>query len=191
MHVGDILHNPNKQTPLSVIRERCSVFLKESKNQSILKNLPKKYDDLQKVKVRTHKSNDHFTDSFNHAFETEHHKLRQRSIFANGEVSFEPANPPLEPFYIFPTDGYKFLYSREVENSSNDYKHVFESIFEEFGEIKGKRVVADVLNFTYCSEQLTEGIISGAEIIIYNIPFYYAIRPDKSKSYHDLLSQIQ
>ena len=112
-------------------------------------------------------------------------------MFANGQESFEPAdNGDLEPFYIFPLDGFQFMFSGEVENSSYDYKAVFDAIFEEFGTDKGNEVVTDLLKFSYKSDDLHEGIEQGSEIILYNLPAFYAIRMRTVENYDKLMSSI-
>ncbi len=95
----------------------------------------------------------------------------------------------MESFYIFPIDGYKFMYSREVENSGQEYKQVFDTLFEQFGEKIGNEVITDLLRFTYTSKSLHEGITSGSELIIYGIPYFYAIRTTATE-YSALLSTI-
>jgi hypothetical protein len=144
------------------------------------------------VKVRKRKGETgDFTETFNEAFEAQHPGLRQRAIFANGTTSFQPANTnESQPFFIFPIDGYKFMYSREVENSGHEYKQVFETLFEQFGEEKGNEVLTDLLRFTYTSKNLNEGIESGSEIIIYGIPYFYAFKVCATDGYDYLLAKI-
>lgn len=163
----------------------------------LLKNLPSGYGDFHRVKVRKRKQgnddpSEMFSEAFNEAFEDELRNLRERAIFANGEVSFESADSSeFDTFYVFPIDGYHFMYSREVENSSQDYKTVFDAIFEEFGSERGNNVITDLLKFTYTSVKLHEGIESGSEIIFYNIPYFYAIRAATVDSYENLLKEIE
>lgn len=196
MRVDDLIQPNDAREELLILTERCSEFLEESCGKPLLKNLPSEYGDFHKVKVRFRKSlkedSNDFTDTFNEAFEEELHNLRQRAVFANGEVSFEAADTnDLEPFYIFPIDGYRFMYSKEVENSSEDYQIVFDAIFEQFGSDKGNEVITDLLKFTYTSAKLEEGIDSGSEIIIYNVPYFYAIRTSTVENYNSLLNLLK
>lgn len=190
MKVDDLLNESYECHELCVLREQCTQFLDESEGNPLLKNLPDTYDNFHRVKVRMRKGDGTFTDTFNEAFDDQHPGLRQRAIFANGEVSFEEEGDGLEPFYIFPIDEYKFMYSMEVENSSRDYKQVFDSLFEEFGAERGNQVICDLLAFTYRQENLAEGIEQGSEVILYNIPYYYAIRASVVDDYTELLTQI-
>lgn len=188
MHVHEVLSNKNQNDGYSVISKQCSDFILESGGLPLTKNLSNKYSSLQKVKVRKRKHIDHFGEAFNEAFEQEHFGLRQRAIFANSE----PTQPELltESFYVFPINGYKFMYSSEVEQSDHEYKQVFETMFNQFGDEKSTEILSDLLRFTYSSVSLVEGIQSGAEIILYGIPYYYAVRCAAQPSYHDLLSSI-
>jgi len=143
------------------------------------------------VKVRKRKADDSFTEAFNEAFVEEHFELRQRAIFANGSLSFQTSIDPLqEAFYIFPVDGYKYMYSKEVEHSGSEYRDVFEAVFAQLGDTKTNDVLTDLLRFSYTSNNLVEGIDHGAEIILYGIPYYYAVRSATYNSYNDLLSAI-
>lgn len=185
------INDANDMEELDIIKERCQDFLKESKGYALFKNLPTTYADFQKVKVRVKKETSEYDSIFNEAFDDEITYLRQRAIFTNGYTGFEPnEDNDYEPFYIFPIDGYNFLYSNEVENSSNEYKRVFDVILEEFGDEKGKDIIIDILKFNYISERLPEGIDKGCEIIIYGIPFYYALRVSCVKSYGSLYETL-
>lgn len=196
MRVGDLIQTEETREELILLSERCSQFFEDASGLPLMKNLPSEYGDFHKVKVRKRSKlkNDskEFAETFNEAFETELRNLRERAIFANGATSFEPADTAeLEPFYIFPIDGYKFMYSKEVENSSQDYKTVFDAIFEEFGSEKGNEIIADLLKFSYTSEKLYEGIDQGSEIILYNIPYFYAVRASTVDDYDELLTAIK
>lgn len=192
MRISELYQIHQYSKEIQLIKTGCSQFLKESQGQPLFKNLSVKYMDFDKVKVRKRKGEaGEFTETFNEAFEFQHPGIRQRAIFTNGGSSFEPIfNEELEPFYMFPIDGYKFMYSKEVENSGQEYKQVFETLFEQFGEEKGNAVLTDLLRFTYTSTALNEGIESGSEIIIYGIPYFYAIRTSMFE-YEDLLSILK
>lgn len=195
MRVNDLLQTNEPRKELVILGEQCSQFLDESGGNALLQSLPQDYNDFHKVKVRKRRKHkhdtEHFAEVFNEAFEHELRSLRERAVFANGEISFEPADiDSCEPFYIFPIDGYRFLYSKEVENSSEDYKTVFESIFEKLGSDKGNEIITELLKFTYNSTNLKEGIEQGSEIIIYNIPYFYAVRASTANDYSELLTAI-
>lgn len=182
-----------QQEELRILQERCSEFLTESHDLPLLKNLSNKYGDFHKVKVRKRRGEveEEFSDAFNDAFAEKQINLRQRAIFANGKTSFEPCfENDLEPFYIFPIDDYRYMYSSEVENSNADYKKVFDLLFETFGDDEGRNIATELLKFTYKNDNLHHGIQIGAEIIIYNIPYFYAIRKATVNDYQILVKSI-
>lgn len=191
MRINDLYQTHQYSKEIQLLRTNCTQFLQESHGHPLFKNLSTEYGDFHKVKVRKRKGESgDFTETFNEAFENQHPGLRQRAIFANGHSTFQPVfTENSEPFYVLPIDGYKFMYSREVENSGQEYKQVFDTLFEEFGEEKGNEVITDLLRFTYTSANLSEGIESGSELIIYGIPYFYAVRVE-STEYQDLLSMI-
>lgn len=192
MRINDLYQTHQYVGEIHVLRTSCTRFFEESRRQPLFKNLSTEYGDFHKVKVRKRKGESgDFTETFNEAFEEQHPGLRQRAIFANGAGSFEPVfTEEVEPFYVFPIDGYKYMYSREVENSGQEYKQVFDTLFEQFGEQKGNEVITDLLRFTYKSTNLVEGITSGSELIIYGIPYFYAVRADSVENYTGLLSTL-
>lgn len=192
MRINDLYQNTKSTKESHLLRTTCSQFFIESCRLPLLKNLARSYGDFDKVKVRKRKGESgDFTETFNEAFEKQHPGLRQRAIFSNGPSTFQPIyNENIEPFYVFPINGYKFMYSREVENSGQEYKQVFDTLFEEFGEEKGNEVLTDLLRFTYTSNTLNEGIESGSEIIVYGIPYFYAIRASSVTDYNELLLKI-
>lgn len=187
MKVDEIFSDDPILTNVRAINHRITQFIEESKGVPLLKNLPSSYGDFHKVKVRFKKPSE-FSQTFNHAFEDVSH-LHQRAIFANGPSSFERStDTSQEPFYIFPTNGYKFMYCTEVSRSSVEYKQVFDALFEQFGNDKGQAidVISDLLKYNYIKENLYEGLSSRAEIVLYGIPFYYALKQSLVKDYTDL-----
>lgn len=166
----------------NIIHRDCSQFLTESNGLPLYKALPTHYSDFQKVKARFKRADNIVSHTFNQAFVNETQKLAQRAIFAY-------STPPLleedmNMFYVFPIDKYKFLYSREVTNSSSDYKQVIDVMLEAFDNIdKATEIVSDLLKYTYSTSNLYEGLIAKAEVILYGIPYYYALRADTLPTY--------
>lgn len=171
---------------LQSIKADCSEFITEACGLPLFKALPSIYEDFRKVKVRKHKRSSKFIKTFNEAFDDEMKNLRERSVFANGQRS-EP-DEDKDVFYIFPKNGYRFMYCTEVQHSTADYKQVFDSIFENADE--PEQIIHDLLKFSYVRENLNEGIKSNAEIIFYNIPYYYTVRTTLYESYNNLLTDI-
>jgi hypothetical protein len=192
MLINDLLYAAD-YSEFEPIGENCRQFIEESGGFPMVKLLPKTYQDFQKVKIRKRKNVACFAESFNEVFEHEMHQLRERSLFANGEIFLRDNinhDKTVEPFYVFPIDGYDFIYSKEVTDSTKNYSTVFNEIFNQLGENSAEKVFADLIKFTYTSQNLQEGLESGAEIIVYGIPYYYAIRETAINDYNNLLTTI-
>ena len=83
------------------------------------------------------------------------------------------------------------MYSREVTNSNDAYQKAFDSILEQFNsKNEAEQIIADLLQYTYVSDTLNEGITSQAEIILYNMPYYYAVRSN-TIDYGELLTSLK
>lgn len=191
MQIDEVL-NPTGEiyTKISLIAERCSDYINESDGLPLYKSLSSTYNNFHKVKVRKRKDNADFTEIFNETFEDELHQLRERSVFASGSSEQLPIAENEQAFYIFPIDGYRFMYSKEVRNSTHDYQTAFDAFFEEFGSEQGSEMMSELFKFTYSSKNLSEGIEQGSEIILYNIPYFYAIKTSSVEQYDDLLTSI-
>lgn len=185
MLVRDILeHNTVNNDITQTLKVDCSVFLRESKGLPMYRSLPSSYEDFHRVKVRLQKRKDGVSDVFERAFGQDFNNLRQRAIFASSTKPVVEDNT--EPFYVFPTNGYRFLYSKEVTNSNHDYRNVIDKLVSELGNLnEATDIVTDLLKYTYSTSMLNEGISSGAEIIFYSIPYYYAVRAS-TYNYDDL-----
>lgn len=193
MQLKEIFLKQQTTSELQTLVQHCSDFFNAAQGNPLLKNLPTEYNTFHKVKVR-HKN--HITEigeTFNKAFQNEVYKISQRAVFANGPSSFaRSTNEKYEPYYIFPINGFKYMYCTEVQASTLQYKQTFDALFEKFGNDKGQaiEILKDLLKYTYTSETLIEGIESGAEIIIYNIPFFYAIKQAVVNDYNKLLTFV-
>ena len=186
MQLCDILHE--QPTDFAIIKAECNQFLTESDSHCVKRMLPRSYADVHRVKIRQHKRTDIITHVFNEAF-NDVHNIRQRSLITY--ASDLPATDTHEPFYVFPINGYNFMYSSEVKNSSVDYKHIIDVVFEQFSdEDKAASMISDIVKYTYTNHNLVEGIHAEAEIIFYNIPYYYAIRASTYPKYATLLTHI-
>lgn len=191
MLVSDIFIREAKvQLPnLHIIKHDCAQFLRET-NSPLFKNLTNQYANVQKVKIRHRKRKDQFDQAFNEAFQNDIPNLVQRSIFAYGGQDPE-LKENQESFYIFPTNGYQFLYSQDVDSSSEDYKNAFDIFLEKFNhEDNATQILKEILKYNYVSSNLQEGLEARKEIILYNIPFYYAVRAN-TVDYPTLLTLLR
>lgn len=160
---------------LPTLSYECSEFLMESGGLPLLKNLPRFKDGFTKIKVRHQRTTDPFLETFNTAFADERTRLMQRAVFAQGESSFIPSTDPnLEPFYIFPVDGFRYMYNPSA-SSAMEYKETFDKLVSNVGE-SAPEILQKLLKYDYVFDRLEEGISSGSEIIFYGIPYYFALR---------------
>lgn len=174
MNIYDILHEPTKFTDLAT---HCSQFINESGGLPVFRNLPTTYSDVQRVKARKRKAVDGVTETFNQAFQQEARDLGQRAVYVYGQLAEDSGTGDTEPFYVFPVNGYKFIYNSEVGQSKHTYQQALEQVIEQFASpTNGIELLIDLLKYTYQSVDLAEGISAGAEIIVYNIPHYYVVR---------------
>ncbi len=189
MLINDILYSGDFNE-YEIIHESCQQFIGESAGNPMVKLLPWGTDNIKKVKIRKRKNSTTFSNSFNEAFANEMYELRERSLFANGIDFLKDNNsqPKVEPFYVFPINGYDYIYSKETTDSYEKYSTAFDTILEELGGRSAEQIFADLLKFSYTSENLDEGLQSGAEIIMYGIPYYYAIKKSTVSNYQDILT---
>lgn len=172
---------------LPTIQTECSTFLKESIGHPLIKNLPRDNHGFRKVKVRKKKQSEMLTAAFNEAFKDDHSQLLQRSVFAHGEKSFEPSTDfQLEPFYIFPIDGFRFMYADNVISTTEDYRKTLNLLMDNLGN-DGIETFQEVLKYQYKHDKLYEALTGNTEIIVYNIHYYYAIRCSLIERYSDFL----
>lgn len=186
MLVRDIFeHDSFNSTVRQTLNADCSTFLCESKGLPLFRQLPSSYADFHRVKVRLQKRKDGVYDVFERAFGRDYNNIRQRAVFASTSTS--PVTEQTEPFYVFPTNGYRFLYSKEVTDSDANYRNVIDKLVSELGNLnEATDIVTDLLKYTYSSSKLYEGMVSGAEVIFYGIPYYYAVRATAC-DYNDLV----
>lgn len=192
MLVDDVLKYNNRNTDnyWDVIKNDCSKFITESNGIPVYKTLPNNYSDLHRVKVRFKRKEDAVSGVFDKAFINETYSLSNRSVYAYPHIpqSNLRLESNLDLFYIFPIDGYKFLYSKEVVNATNDYKSVIDTVFNTFDNCnEAIDIVTDLIKYTYNAKNLYEGLTSSAEIIFYNIPYYYAVRVNEEIDYNQLI----
>lgn len=189
MLIEDLLgtHTPLASHEKYLLKANCSQFIEEAASNPLFKSLPTSYQDVQRVKARLQKKKTELTEVYNKAFN--HSNIRQRAVFA---YAIPPALlEDTDTFYVFPVNGYKYLYCKEVTDSNSDYKRVVDTLFEQFNDTeKATEIITDLLKYTYLTENLRDGIVAKAEIILYNIPQYYAVRVNANKEYAELLAHI-
>lgn len=181
MRVTDVI---SRSSPFTLLHADCSQYIEESQGVPLLKALPSNYPSIHRVKVRQQKRTDPVTHVFNEAF-SDVRNLRQRAVIAYTNPTVQEGQ---EPFYVFPINGYQYLYSKEVQNSSSDYKQVIDTVFEQFtDQAHAAEILTDIVKYTYTNSKLVEGITAGAEIIFYNIPCFYAVKQSAFPDYKHII----
>ena len=183
MRVDDLL---NISTGISggdlyTLKSKCSQFLEESNGLPVYRALPTTYEAFQKVKVRHHNRQDEVSEAFNGAFSN----IIPRGIFTQSAYINELAG--MEPFYVFPTNGYRYVYSKGVQSSSNNYREVMETLHKNVSDAVD--ITIDLIKYTYTKTKLVEGIISNSEIIFYGIPQYYAVKVSAINNYNIFINR--
>jgi hypothetical protein len=164
---------------IPTITEECLEFLRESKGNYLVKNLPKVYMGFTKVKVRINRKKTPFIENFNRAFEDTRKDFYGSSIFAYSDESLLTNEKEKEPFYIFPVDGYKFVYNPQVLKAS-----------EELDKPELKEVVTDLVTLSYKTSKLNEALSNDCEIIVYGVPYYYAVRKSLVENYYSFFYEV-
>lgn len=167
------------------IKTECSQFLQESQGLPVFRALPTAYDTFQRVKARQKHLNDNVSQAFNTAFSDRFHNIVARGVFTQSVIMERDGG--LEPFYIFPIDGYKFAYSKGVQNANVNFKSVFETLSSTTEDAFS--ITSDLIKYTYTTKRLKEGIESDSEIIFYNIPYFYAVRVSDVGRYSTLINR--
>ena len=81
------------------------------------------YPNVHRVKVRKRKLKGEFDTMYNEAFYEQYPSLRQRSIIVN-QTPIEGK----EPYFVFPSDGFKFMYSPTITDSKIQYGSTFDDV---------------------------------------------------------------
>ena len=170
---------------IKIIRE-CSDFLKASKGSPLVRMLPKAGPTDRNVKIRKKKSVTPVDEAFNTVF-SDHPNLRQRCVFLNGSHS-KSDDTTLGEFYVFPKNGFQFMYSTSVTDSSQQYGNVLENLNGAMSPESAASTIADVLTYDYKTDDLHNGLICGCEIIVFGCASYVAISRESVKSYSTLFS---
>lgn len=165
------------------IEHECSQFLQESNGLSLRKMLPIKYDGFTKIKVRYQKNLADIDKLFFEYYKTERN-LFTKCILTNGNME---AHDTKELFYIFPINGYKFLYNTEIGDYKTTYTEMVDSLFNIIDPTIVDSIINEHFKTTYTSVDLAVGIESTCQIILYNIPYFYAIRASLIENYSDFL----
>lgn len=185
MLVGDLFDVYGiKHKDVHTIRTECSQFIQESVGLPVYRALPRSYSDFQRVKVRYQRHSTPVSEIFNAAFDDQYHQIVPRGVFTQSAIMEETDD--LEPFYVFPINGYRYVYSKGVQNSQMNFQDVISTLSENVDG--GLELTRDLIKYTYTQHNLQEGIVSESEIIFFNIPCFYAVRANAIVRYSRLIN---
>jgi len=174
------------------IADECSHFIKECHNYPLIKKLKCNGEFVRKIKVRKKSRKDGFIQNFNSAFDDMYNNLHGRSIFCNDVHMDNSEDEGMERFYVFPINGFKFLF-----NPSVDYHREYQELYEKMSKLmtheECEKVFVDIIQYSYKESNvpLHEALLSEKEIIIFGIPYYYAVKVNKFPTYSLLLHEIK
>lgn len=172
---------------LEKIKYECSEFIQCSESLPLVKTLKKNPANFKKVKVRTKSKKNDFIEAFNEAFSEEYKNIHGRSIFCNGSHTITELNE-YERIYVFPINGFKYLYNPNV-TFVEEYKKLYETLNSSMSGVDVESLFIDMIEYSYKSVQTSfkDALFSQKEIIIYGIPYYYAVKVNKFPHYSDLI----
>lgn len=172
----------NNSGLLKSISINCQQFLEESGDMPLKKPCSMHWPDVHRIKVRKRKKIDSFVEDFNKAFEHVYPSILNRSVIIN-----DSAKPDTDEFYLFPVDGYAIIANPTVRNSREQLSESLANI--NAGMVDGGEVIIEMLQSTYNVTSIKEALQDDVEIILYNIPIFYAVR--NNLKYSNLLEMIK
>lgn len=172
--------------PKTILKE-CKQFLEESEDKPLVRPLPMSGEGFRKIKVRKKNRYVHpFEQYFDKAFNEKYKEIRLRSMIVQTDSAARSCPEGSELFFVFPIDGYKILYNQYI-NDYATYADTLQKLLSESTTVEG--LISQVFQFTYESNDLSKAIDSGAELLIYDIPYYYAIRASLVENYSEFVTR--
>ncbi len=183
MHISELFEQFDLQSDCDidvrmVLSDYCTDYLTKSGGLPLFKMLPSTYSSFHRVKIRQKRMYDTISKIFDEALDQK--LLRQKCLCCSGAIQNKAAQIE-EPFYVFPINGFEFAYSTNVKNSAQEYSSVLEVLTNHVDSADD--IAIDLIRSTYARTDLNKGIKSGSEILIYNIPFYFAAKVSSFPNY--------
>lgn len=178
MYIADIFDDEQKlgSGQLFQIRNGCSEFLRESQGYPVYKQLSSTHGTFARIKVR-HKPNPiieqyFFAEVLNHT--------------KGGKALVETTSQPTHQnhaYWIFPTDGYKYLFNPAIK----DYKSSIKNIIEQTSD---DQIISELVADQYKSTDLIEALQTDTEILWFKISHFYAVDCSLFQDYSELLKNL-
>lgn len=170
-HTRNIQHRKT-MLPDTILNE-CSEFLLRSECRPLYRPLQISGDGFRRVKIRKKASYAHrYDEYFDLAFKHKREDLRLRSLIAQTQTT-PVMDAALERFYVFPINGYKILYSQQIKDYS-EYLKLLESVLSDTD--MADSILKKLFQNAYQEDSIIDAMDTGSNILVYNIPYYYAIR---------------
>jgi len=173
---------------LDNIRTECSDYLSEMSVYPALKAFNDHGRYIRKVKVRHKKNPTGFIRVIGDALQKEHQDIHVRCVIANGPHGSVPGK---KTHYIFPRNGFKFLFNPRV-NNHEEYRDSYVKLLKL--DLKYTlEMMEDSIEYAYTGDDtsLSNALKSRKEIIFYNMPYYYSVSTEKYPCYNELIELLQ
>lgn len=151
-----------------------------------MKSLPKSKEGFARIKVR-HKKTNNFIMALNEYFNDSDPMLGNRCVYAG--KPWEVCDSSSELYYIFPPNGFKYIYINNDNFSTRSFSESFNVLYE-FSDQLSKTVLKNALRDSVGCGILSEGLSSNSEVLIYNISYYYAIKCSLVEDYKFMFYNI-
>ena len=144
---------------------------------------------FKKVKVRKKDARGDFVESLNEALSDTYQNLYGRSVRCNGN---NVSNNPENDVYVFPLNGFKFLFNPNVDDIHENRK-TLDTLQNVMDNNAAKKIFIDMVDYSYCDDgvNFVSALESGKEIVIYNIPYFYAVQKKDFPIYSELFSLLK
>jgi len=175
------------------VANECGEFIDNCGGYPLIKQLNSDGNFIKKVKVRKKNKKDTFIKRFDNAFNDIHNNLHGRSIFCNGDnMDLSNQKDKHDKFYVFPIDGFKFLFNSEV-SYHRDFQEIYNKMSRFMDKKKCEKVFVDLIEYSYKETDISlrDALLTEKEIIIFDVSYYYAIRMNKFPDYPLLIQQIK
>lgn len=175
MLLKDVSPQPPHITDFAaIIQTECQQFVKET-NRPLFKQLLIE-DEFKRVKNRYQAPvTESYATLLSEALSaTGAHVRLERSVIA----SSEPGN-----YYVFPVDGYRYAYHPGTRNLKEHVDGLLQAVSED--------LVRDVLLAQNMTTNLHEALSERIECIVYNIPYFYAVRADQIPNYPQFIERLR
>lgn len=149
----------------------CTDFLKQSNGQPLIKEL-QNVRSFRKLKAR-HR-NKSFSSLLNDAFNS---SIGTRCITTASTVDELTDHH----YYVFPINGFKFLYD-PTGTPVTSYQSLTKTVQTE--------LVEELMRLNIEGSDLTQALSIGTEVVLYDIPYCYAVNVKTVSDYNNLLSLL-